>query len=122
MHQKYIEGNRYLRNTMGIITISLFLALSYCIPATEKESCESYGCSDTGLNILVVSCPFYLGLQSFDCKNYSPRYKSESQCITELPGDKDNALLFCAIGIQSIINLEKKSDAPFSGGVCIFNC
>jgi hypothetical protein len=74
------------------------------------------------LDFLIVSCPYYLGLQNFDCKNYSLRYKSESQCIIELPGDKDNALLFCAMGVQSRINLEKKSDAPFSGGVCIFNC
>jgi hypothetical protein len=120
MQVKRINPSRSIINRFSFLVL---LFLLNCVPATEKDNCKSHGCSDTGLEILtVISCPLYLQLQNFDCKNFSPRYKSESQCIIELPGERNSALVGCAIGIQSRINLEKKSDEPFSGGVCIFNC
>jgi hypothetical protein len=55
------------------ILIILFLALTFsCIPYSEKQACEYNGCSDTDLEFLVISCPLFSNLQSFDCKNYSP--------------------------------------------------
>ncbi len=113
------------------IKILLILTLSYfvCVPLTEKENCAQWGCPDTEFQgFEILACPGYIELSSFDCKNLNTgfwakgRYKTEEECLGKINSDKDGFLMGCLIGLRDTNNLNKKSDIPWSGGWCLFNC
>ncbi|MCB1176005.1 MAG: hypothetical protein KDK36_00365 [Leptospiraceae bacterium] len=93
-----------------------------CIPYTEKQSCKSYGCSDTGLEILVTMCPAISNLQNKTCETFQPKFQTKEECLKDRDEQLNASILGCTLGIIHTRNLENKSDVPFSGGVCIFNC
>jgi hypothetical protein len=81
-----------------------------------------WGCADTDGRLFILMCPEYFNLTRFDCNQFAPRYTSVQECLARLPVDRDGAQSLCTLGIIHSLNLEAKSDAPFSGGVCVVNC
>ena len=109
------------QKTNLILLLCGFLLL--CVPLTEKETCERWGCEGTGNKDLVIFCPLYLQLANLDCKNYNlSKYKTEEECLQRVNSDRDVQLVSCLIGIKDTNALNRKSEIPLSGGGCLFNC
>lgn len=111
------------QKTNLILLLCGFLLL--CVSLTEKETCERWGCEDTGNKDLVLFCPGYIELANFDCKNFGSsfrKYKTEEECLQKINPDRDGFLVGCLLGIRDTENLNGKSEIPLSGGWCLFNC